>query len=57
MKNYSAELYCNHVCSVCSILAEGSFMRPGFDSEKYLEEQSHAILERAAKFGEKRYLE
>ena len=28
-------------------------MRPGFDSEKYLEEQSHAILERAAKFGDK----
>ena len=32
-------------------------MRPGFDSEKYLEEQSHAILERAAKFGDKLYLE
>ena len=29
----------------------------GFDSEKYLAEQSAAILERAGKFGDKLYLE
>ena len=29
----------------------------GFDSEKYLEEQAAAILERAGKFGDKLYLE
>ncbi len=32
-------------------------MKLGFDSEKYLEEQSQAILERAAKFNDKLYLE
>ena len=29
----------------------------GFDSEKYLAEQSAAILERAGKFGDKLYIE
>ena len=32
-------------------------MKLGFDSEKYLEEQSQAILERAGKFDDKLYLE
>ncbi len=32
-------------------------MKIGFDSEKYLREQSEAILERAGKFGDKLYLE
>ncbi len=32
-------------------------MKLGFDSEKYLKEQSQAILERAAKFNDKLYLE
>ena len=32
-------------------------VREGFDSEKYLREQSEAILERAGKFGDKLYLE
>ena len=32
-------------------------MNIGFDSEKYLREQSEAILERAGKFGDKLYLE
>ena len=32
-------------------------MNTGFDSEKYLREQSEAILERAGKFGDKLYLE
>lgn len=32
-------------------------MSIGFDSDKYLREQSEAILERAAKFGDKLYLE
>ena len=32
-------------------------MKFGFDSEKYLEEQAAAILERAGKFGDKLYLE
>ena len=32
-------------------------MKIGFDSEKYLKEQSAAILERAAKFDGKLYLE
>ena len=32
-------------------------MEIGFDSEKYLREQSEAILERAGKFGDKLYLE
>ncbi len=31
--------------------------RPGFDNEKYLEEQSAAILERMRRFGNKLYLE
>ncbi len=33
------------------------FMQPGFDSEKYLKEQSLAILERAGNFDDKLYLE
>ena len=32
-------------------------MKQGFDSEKYLREQSEAILERAGHFGDKLYLE
>ena len=32
-------------------------MKIGFDNEKYLREQSEAILERASKFGDKLYLE
>ena len=32
-------------------------MQQGFDNEKYLEEQANAILERAAKFDDKLYLE
>ena len=32
-------------------------MQQGFDNEKYLEEQANAILERAAKFNDKLYLE
>lgn len=32
-------------------------MKTGFDNEKYLKEQSAAIIERAAKFGNKLYLE
>ena len=32
-------------------------MKTGFDSEKYLSEQSQAILERAGKFDDKLYLE
>ena len=32
-------------------------MKSGFDSEKYLHEQSQAILERAGKFDDKLYLE
>ena len=32
-------------------------LKIGFDSEKYLAEQSAAILERAGKFGDKLYLE
>ena len=32
-------------------------LKNGFDSEKYLSEQSAAILERAGKFGDKLYLE
>jgi len=32
-------------------------MKIGFDSEKYLREQSESILERAGKFGDKLYLE
>ena len=32
-------------------------MALGFDSEKYLREQSEAILERASHFGDKLYLE
>ena len=32
-------------------------MKIGFDSDKYLREQSEAILERAGKFGDKLYLE
>ncbi|MBR1966058.1 MAG: DUF1846 family protein, partial [Lentisphaeria bacterium] len=32
-------------------------MKTGFDSEKYLTEQSQAILDRAAKFDDKLYLE
>lgn len=32
-------------------------MKLGFDNEKYLKEQSQAILERTAKFGDKLYLE
>ena len=32
-------------------------MEKGFDSEKYLREQSEAILERAGHFGDKLYLE
>ena len=32
-------------------------MKCGFDSEKYLEEQAAAILERAEKFDDKLYLE
>ena len=31
-------------------------MTLGFDSEKYLREQSEAILERASHFGDKLYL-
>ena len=32
-------------------------MKRGFDNEKYLNEQREAILQRAAKFGNKLYLE
>ncbi|HRZ67337.1 MAG TPA: DUF1846 family protein, partial [Candidatus Omnitrophota bacterium] len=31
--------------------------KPGFDNEKYLREQSDAILERVGRFGNKLYLE
>ena len=37
--------------------AEGEMKVIGFDNEKYLEEQSRAILERAAQFDNKLYLE
>ena len=32
-------------------------MKPGFDNEKYLEEQSAAIIERVAQFDDRLYLE
>lgn len=34
-----------------------AFARPGFDNEKYLAEQTQAILERASRYGNKLYLE
>ncbi len=37
--------------------AAAGLRRPGFDNEKYLTEQSRAILERVERFGDKLYLE
>ncbi|MGC9454845.1 MAG: DUF1846 domain-containing protein [Phycisphaerae bacterium] len=37
--------------------AAAAHRRPGFDNEKYLTEQSRAILERVERFGDKLYLE